>query len=107
MPRERAMQLLDALQQNEKAEQKKLLAAEARAEEEGQGLVSARLDVPGSCAPSRRFSWRSRRGRPTSFTLRTEVDARKIGVEDQVQLTDHRSRAAAPPTRSSSAAAQP
>ena len=34
MPKERAMQLLDALQQNEKAEQKKLLQAK-RAQKKG------------------------------------------------------------------------
>ena len=34
MPQERAMQLLDALQQNEKAEQKKLLLAK-RAQKKG------------------------------------------------------------------------
>jgi hypothetical protein len=35
MPKERAMQLLDALQQNEKAEQKKLLAQKRTAKKAG------------------------------------------------------------------------
>ena len=35
MPRERAMQLLDALQQNEKAEQKKLLAPKRAQKKKG------------------------------------------------------------------------
>ena len=35
MPRERAMQLLDALQQNEKAEQKKLLAQKRAQKKKG------------------------------------------------------------------------
>ena len=65
---------------------------EARAEEEGEGLVSVRARRPGraarslaalcSCAPPAAAR--------ASFTLRSEVDARKIGVQDQVQLTHHR-----------------
>ena len=73
---------------------------EARAEEEGEGLVSARRDVRARGAPSRRFSWRSRRRRhrPRSPCAPRWTRARSASRTRSSSRSP--SRAAARPTRS-------